>query len=39
MAAFKILGKIEQRETIASGRAIRELTRLQKFMDLVGGGK
>lgn len=30
MAGFKILGKIKQRETIASGRAIRELTRLQK---------
>jgi hypothetical protein len=30
MAGFKILGKIKQGETIASGRAIRELTRLQK---------
>jgi len=30
MAGFKILGEIKQRETIASGRAIRELPRLQK---------
>ena len=30
MAGFKILSEIKQRETIASGRAIRELPRLQK---------
>ncbi len=30
MAGFKILGEIKQRETIPSGRAIRELPRLLK---------